>query len=130
VTNQRHDDGANDGHDYAVKVQSADIALAEKSCRQKSADKGSYNSENDIQDEASPVLFTILLAMKPAMSPRISQATIDIDDPPGYPRATPPKTSRDHHSSRANRADRRLPGKSRTEPRLKPVDERFCIRRG
>ena len=52
VINQQHNDGANDGHDNAVKVQSGDIALPEKSCSQKAANDGSNNSENNIQDEA------------------------------------------------------------------------------
>jgi hypothetical protein len=77
VVEHQHDDRADHRHHQAVDIQTRDAGRAEH-IEQEAADERADDAQNDVLIRPSPVRLTILLPMKPAMSPRTSQAMIDM----------------------------------------------------
>jgi hypothetical protein len=76
-----YDDSADDCDEHAVQVEPGYSGCTEKS-EQPAADNPSDDPEHDVEEEALALLFTILLPIKPAISPRTIQPMIDISVPP------------------------------------------------
>ena len=73
VVDREDDDGADDGDDHARDVEAALPWRAGEERDEVAADYGAHDAKDDVENRPSPCLFTILLAMKPAISPNTTQ---------------------------------------------------------
>ena len=68
---------ADDGDEQAPQVEARHAHRADQT-EGESTDDGSDDAEHDVEEHALALWFTILLAMKPANSPRSTQAMMDM----------------------------------------------------
>ena len=77
VIQQEHHDRADDGHEHAPYIESRYPSGAYKGEQEPPGNRAD-DPEDNVQDDASPCLFTILLAIKPAIRPKMIQPIMDI----------------------------------------------------
>jgi len=77
VVDYQHDDRSDYCDDHAIEIETGDPTRAEEA-EDKAPDDGPNNAEYNVEEKASPDLLTILLAMNPAIRPKITHAIIDI----------------------------------------------------
>ena len=78
VIEHQHHDRTNHGHDHAVEIKTGDAAHPDRA-EEGASDNRPDNAEDDVDKEKPwPVLLTILLAMKPEMSPKITYPIRDM----------------------------------------------------
>ena len=73
----KHDDGANDGNQHAVEVEAGDPRRA-YGCEQEAADHRADDPEHQVKQQSLTERVRMLLATKPAISPKTIQARTDI----------------------------------------------------
>jgi len=77
VVAPEHEDSAHHGDEHAVEIEARDARCADGR-KQKPTDHGADDTEHDVEQETLPVRLTILLPMKPAISPNKIQLRTDI----------------------------------------------------
>jgi len=77
VVQQEHHDRADDGHEHAPQVESCYACGAYKGEQEPPSNRAD-DPEDNVQDDAPTLLVHDLLAIKPAIRPKMIQPMMDI----------------------------------------------------